>query len=363
MIRRDYRASNYSPLNQITAHNVKGPPPRLVVGDERRRNESARADRPQRRRLSQQRRQHAAGDRRQDRRVDLGAPIRHRRNGGRDARHLDLRRQDLCRDQQRASLRLRCANRQDRLGDRHRRPIERATTRPAAGRSSPRAKSSRGSARCQTYREEKCFISAYDAATGKQLWRFNTIAQTGEPGGDTWGKLPNLFRAGTESWITGSYDPALNLTFWGTAQAKPWMPISRGMSPNDDALYTQFDGGARCRYRQAGLALSARARRSARSRRRLRARARRSTAARICCSRSARTASCGSSIGRPANISATRRRCFRMSGLAFDSKTGRPFYRPDIIEQQQFGAWVQACPSTEGGHNWPASSYHQPPIS
>jgi len=33
--------------------------------------------------------------------------------------------------------------------------------------------------------------------------------------------------------------------------------------------------------------------------------------------------------------------------------------RPDILEQQ-FGVWIQACPSTEGGHNWPASSYHQP---
>src|SRR5207237_4971059 len=35
---------------------------------------------------------------------------------------------------------------------------------------------------CSMYREEKCFISAYDAATGKELWRFNTIARQGEPG-------------------------------------------------------------------------------------------------------------------------------------------------------------------------------------
>src|SRR5262249_17218179 len=59
---------------------------------------------------------------------------------------------------------------------------------------------------CATYREEKCFISAYDAKTGKQAWRFRTVALEGEPGGDTWGALPNLFRAGTETWITGSYD-------------------------------------------------------------------------------------------------------------------------------------------------------------
>ena len=74
-----------------------------------------------------------------------------------------------------------------------------------------------------------------------------------------------------ESWITGSYDPALNLTFWGTAQAKPWMPVSRGMSPNDDALYSSSTRRARRRYGQARLAFSARPRRSAGSRRRLRA--------------------------------------------------------------------------------------------
>ena len=91
---------------------------------------------------------------------------------------------------------------------------------------------------CQQYVEQKCFISAYDAETGKQLWRFNTVAKDGEPGGNTWGSLSSLFRAGGETWITGSYDPDLNLTYWGTAQAKPWMPVSRGMYTLDKALYT-----------------------------------------------------------------------------------------------------------------------------
>ena len=44
---------------------------------------------------------------------------------------------------------------------------------------------------------------------------------------------------------------------------------------------------------------------------------------------------------------------------SFDPKTGRPTYRADILEQK-FGEWVQGCPSTEGGHNWQATSYHQP---
>ena len=81
---------------------------------------------------------------------------------------------------------------------------------------------------CSYYHDEKCFISAYDARTGKLLWKFYTIAKTGELGGDTWGTLPDLFRVGAETWITGSYDPDLNLTYWGTAQAKPWMRPSRG---------------------------------------------------------------------------------------------------------------------------------------
>ena len=41
------------------------------------------------------------------------------------------------------------------------------------------------------------------------LWKFYTIAKQGEPGGDTWNNLPDLFRAGGEAWITGSYDPDL----------------------------------------------------------------------------------------------------------------------------------------------------------
>jgi len=40
-----------------------------------------------------------------------------------------------------------------------------------------------------------------------------------------------------------------------------------------------------------------------------------------------------------------------------DPQTGEPTYRSDILEQET-GKWIQACPSTEGGHNWPASTYH-----
>ncbi|MBI2186514.1 MAG: PQQ-binding-like beta-propeller repeat protein, partial [Acidobacteria bacterium] len=89
---------------------------------------------------------------------------------------------------------------------------------------------------CSRYKDDVCFISAHDGRTGKELWRTSTIARPGEPGGETWGDLPLMFRAGGDAWITGSYDPAANLIYFGTAQAKPWAQVVRGT--DGDALYT-----------------------------------------------------------------------------------------------------------------------------
>src|SRR5262245_39448537 len=89
---------------------------------------------------------------------------------------------------------------------------------------------------CQRYKNDVCFISAHDAQTGRQVWRTSTIARPGEQGGDTWGDLPLMFRAGADAWIPGSYDPVTNLIYWGTAQAKPWARFARGT--DGDALYT-----------------------------------------------------------------------------------------------------------------------------
>ena len=89
---------------------------------------------------------------------------------------------------------------------------------------------------CDRYGNDGCWISGYDASTGKQLWKFHTVARTGQPGADTWGKLPDNLRVGGETWIAGSYDPDLDLTYWGVAQAKPWMRASRGTSNFDNVL-------------------------------------------------------------------------------------------------------------------------------
>ena len=89
---------------------------------------------------------------------------------------------------------------------------------------------------CSRYKEDVCFISGHDAATGKELWRTSTVARPDEPGGDSWGELPLMFRAGSDAWIPGSYDPDANLVYWGTAQAKPWARVVRGT--DGAALYT-----------------------------------------------------------------------------------------------------------------------------
>ena len=91
---------------------------------------------------------------------------------------------------------------------------------------------------CDRYTLESCFISGYDADTGRRLWRFNTVARSDEPGGNTWANVPDYLRGGGDTWITGSYDPGLDLVYFGVAQAKPWVALSRGMTVDDPALYT-----------------------------------------------------------------------------------------------------------------------------
>ena len=89
---------------------------------------------------------------------------------------------------------------------------------------------------CGLYRDDTCYIVGLDAETGGELWRTSTIARPGERGGDTWGDLPVMFRAGSDSWIPGSYDPITRTLFHGTSQAKPWARAARGT--DGDALYT-----------------------------------------------------------------------------------------------------------------------------
>jgi len=66
------------------------------------------------------------------------------------------------------------------------------------------------------------FLDAYDAATGKRAWRFHTVPGTGEFGNDTW-KGDSWQRGGAGTWLTGNYDPELNLVYWTTGNPGPDM--------------------------------------------------------------------------------------------------------------------------------------------
>ena len=78
------------------------------------------------------------------------------------------------------------------------------------------------------------FLTAFDAKTGKQVWRFNTVAGPGEPGGESWGG-ESWKTGGGSIWVTGSYDPDANLTYWGIGNAGP---DRNGDSRPGDNLYT-----------------------------------------------------------------------------------------------------------------------------
>ena len=82
-----------------------------------------------------------------------------------------------------------------------------------------------------------CFITAHDASTGQELWRINTAAMPGEPGGDTWGGLPASARRHVSAWMVGSYDPELNLVYWGTGPPAPLPETLRGAG-KADLLYS-----------------------------------------------------------------------------------------------------------------------------
>jgi alcohol dehydrogenase (cytochrome c) len=72
------------------------------------------------------------------------------------------------------------------------------------------------------------FIAAYDAGTGKQVWKFYTIPGPGQPGHETWDS-ESWKTGGASVWLTGSYDPDLNLTYWGVGNPGPdWNPAQRG---------------------------------------------------------------------------------------------------------------------------------------
>jgi len=100
---------------------------------------------------------------------------------------------------------------------------------------------------------EGCFIAAHDAETGEELWRSYTAARPGtsfdpsmlsdlqrEMGGDTWSGVPVEERQHVSVWMPGTYDPELDLVYWGTGVPGPYTAIARGFGGEyqGDLLYS-----------------------------------------------------------------------------------------------------------------------------
>ncbi|MDE0101874.1 MAG: PQQ-binding-like beta-propeller repeat protein [Bryobacterales bacterium] len=208
---------------------------------------------------------------------------------------------------------------------------------------------------CQRFFEDSCFITAHDARTGLELWRTFTIARPGERGGDTWGDLPLEFRGGGDVWMTGSWDPELGLAYFGTAQAKPWVAASRGLSTAASALYTNstlaldVETGHIAWYfaHVPGESLDMD-----------------EAFERVLVDIDGQPIVL--SVGKHGILWKLDRRDGTFLGLTetvfqnildLDTKTGAVRYRADIADAR-VGEWVSVCPSTAGGHNWPATGYH-----
>ncbi len=211
---------------------------------------------------------------------------------------------------------------------------------------------------CGRFFEQSCFITGHDARTGNELWRTFTVARPGEPGGDTWGDLPLEFRGGADVWMTGSWDPELELVFFGVAQAKPWMAASRGLSTEDSALYSN-----------STLAIDPKDGRIVWHRQHVPGESLDMDEAFEQVLIDLLDEPYLFTIGKSGILWKLDRRTGEFMGLKetvfqnvfseVNLETGEVRYREDI-RNMKVGEWLSVCPSTAGGHNWQSTGYHPP---
>jgi len=197
--------------------------------------------------------------------------------------------------------------------------------------------------------QDRCFIAAYDVNDGHQLWKFHTVAYTGEPGGDSWGNMTNGERSGADAWIAGTYDPKLRLVYFGTGQAKA------GKNGIGDKLFSNatialdVDTGKLKWYNQSapdeGLDLDEVYEKI------------------LVDSGSQKLLLTAGKKGILWKLDRTNGKFLDYVPMVFqnvftsiDRKTGRGTYRADILNPAPGGS-RPSCPAQSGGHNWPAASY------
>jgi len=205
--------------------------------------------------------------------------------------------------------------------------------------------------------DDHCYISAYDAKTGKRDWKFVTVALKGQPGGDSWGDLPDDMRKGAETWIAGTFDPELNTTYWGVAQAKPWRRDLRGSGQGDTDYANSTvaldpdTGKLKWFFQHApGESLDLD-----------------EVYERVLINhgeqKTLMTIGKAGILWKLDRVTGkfidAKETVFQNIWSSIDRKTGRPNYRKDIVDQK-VDQWLSSCPGPEGGHDWQATSYHQP---
>ncbi len=197
--------------------------------------------------------------------------------------------------------------------------------------------------------QDRCFIAAYDVKDGHQIWKFNTVAYTGEPGGNSWGTMTNGERSGADAWIAGTYDPKLRLIYFGTGQAKA------GKNGIGDKLFSNatialdVDTGKLKWYNQSapdeGLDLD-------------------EVYEKVLVDEGPQklllTAGKKGILWKLDRATGKfvdyRPMVFQNVFTHIDRKTGRGTYRSDILHPDPGGS-RPSCPAQSGGHNWQASSY------
>lgn len=212
-----------------------------------------------------------------------------------------------------------------------------------------------GLAGCGRFREESCFVSGLDPDTGEVLWRTPVIAQPGDPNEASWGGTPLVFRSGGDAWIPGSYDHELDTFYIGTSQAKPWVAVSRGMSPRNAALYTNStlaldprSGEMKWWYQHVpGESLDLD-----------------SVYERVLVDVDDKRILL--TIGKDGLLWKLDRQTgafldytetvYQDVYASVDRETGHVTYRQDIIDAE-LGTFIPSCPGRLGGHNWQASAY------
>jgi len=200
------------------------------------------------------------------------------------------------------------------------------------------------------------FIAALDARTGQEVWRTYTVPGPGEPGHDTWSG-EQWKTGGVSVWLTGHYDPQLNLTYWGTGNAAPW---PGDMHPGDNlysssVLALDTDTGKIRGHHQYHWNDSWDWDEV-------------STPLLLDVQRGGRTIKSLVHPGRNGYLWLLERRA---DGIGFvdakpfvtqevfksiDATTGRPTYNPE--QKPQSGKSVTFCPGLWGGKDWPPSAFN-----